>query len=106
MLISLNLEPILTNNEYLDVLTLNRMPEGPLATMVKQIRTQDLSIFEQGLNKNPCKYALFDPATNLYMVKDDIPFIFSYLADNGYTIDTQMTKLYKVHSKTLICLFL
>ena len=105
MLISLNLEPILINNEYLDVLTLNRMPDGPIATMVKQIRTQNLSIFEQGLNKNPCKYALFDPSTNEYNTKDDIPLIFSYLVDNGYTIDTQMTKLYKVHSKTLICLF-
>lgn len=105
MLVSLTLEPILTNNEYHDVLTIDHVPSGPIIDMVRQLRTQDLSIFEQGTKRPPCKYVLIHPTDNQYLTKEDIPFIFSYLLENGYTVDTQMTKLYKAYSKTLVCLF-
>ena len=105
MLIAVNLEPILINNEYMDVLTLDRMPDGPIKQIVRQIHTQELSIFNQGLNKNPCKYVLLSDASSCYLTKEDIPFLFSYLMDNGYTINAQMTKLYKGYSNKLVCLF-
>jgi hypothetical protein len=105
MLVSLTLEPILTNNEYHDVLTIDHVPSGPIIDMVRQIRTQDLSIFEQGTKRPPCKYVLIHPTDNQYLTKEDIPFMFSYLLESGYTVDTQMTKLYKKYSNTLVCLF-
>ena len=103
---SIYLEPMRNNlyKTYLNVITLSHMPQGPLSNMVKQISFDKLSPFQQpgsfytGFN---CAYALMRfPITSLspslknpeaFMTADDIPAIFSYLQNNGYTIDHSLT---------------
>ena len=101
--IAIYLEPILDplSKEYTNVLTVDAYPEGPLKDFVKQKRLPELSEFKK-TSTAQCKYVLVHP-TNEYMENKDIPFIFTYLTKNGYTIEYQMTKLYK--NPNLVCLF-
>ena len=101
MVIALYLEPILDplSREYTDVLTVDTYPEGPLKDFVKQKRLPELSEFKK-TSTAKCKYVLVHPDTNEYM---ELPFLFSYLQANGYTIEYQMTKLYK--KPNVVCLF-
>ncbi len=105
MSITLYLEPILDpfTKEYTNVITVDRYPgEGPLRDLVKQQRLPSLSEFKTPITTK-CKYivtALGDRNCNL--VKEDIPFLLTYLQKNGYTIETELTKLYK--HEHLICI--
>jgi hypothetical protein len=101
MVIALYLEPILDplSKEYANVLTVDTYPEGPLKDFVKQKRLPELSEFKK-TSTTKCKYVLVHPDTNEYM---ELPFLFSYLQANGYTIEYQMTKLYK--QPNVVCLF-
>lgn len=101
--IALYLEPILDplSKEYTNVLTVDAYPEGPLKDFVKQKRLPELSEFKK-TSTDKCKYVLVHP-TSEYMENKDIPFLFSYLQKNGYTIEYQLTKLYK--HPNLVCLF-
>jgi len=104
MNITLYLEPILDpkTKEYINVLTLDRYPEGPLRDLVKQQRFPSLSEFKTP-NQEKCKYILMNEDKVCYLTKSDIPFILSYLRMNGYTIDRDSTKLYK--HEYLVCIF-
>ena len=104
--VSLFLEPILNTyyQTYQNVITLSAIPEGPLKEMVSTINTVKLSPFQflpiTSNNPSNCIYVLCRYRTqnqqkhsNYYMGKDDIPSIFAYLRANGYTIDTEITKM-------------
>lgn len=100
---ALYLEPILDplSKEYVTVLTVDAYPEGPLCDMVKQKRLPELSPFKK-TSTTTCKHVLVHP-DNTYLEKKDIPFLFSYLTKNGYTIEYQQTKLFK--HPNLVCMF-
>ena len=100
---ALYLEPILDplSKEYVTVLTIDAYPEGPLGDMIQQKRLPELSAFKK-TSTTTCKYLLVHSDAE-YMKKNDIPFLFSYLTKNGYTIEYQLTKLYK--HPNLVCLF-
>ncbi len=104
MNIALYLEPILDprTKEYINVLTLDTYPEGPLRDLVKQQRLPSLSEFKAP-NQEKCKYTLMDEDKVCYLTKSDIPYMFSYLRTNGYTIDRDLSKLYK--HEYLVCIF-
>ena len=104
MNIALYLEPILDpkTKEYINVLTLDTYPEGPLRDLVKQQRLPSLSEFKAP-HKVKCKYTLMHEDKICYLTQTDIPFMFSYLRTNGYTIDRELTKLYK--QEYLVCIF-
>ena len=104
MVIALYLEPILDpkTKEYINVLTLDTYPEGPLRDLVKQQRLPSLSEFKAP-NQEKCKYTLMHEDRVCYLTKSDIPYMFSYLRTNGYTIDRDLTKLYK--HEYLVCIF-
>ena len=105
------LEPILNTfyNTYQNVITLNIIPKGPLEQMVSTISTAKLSPFKQasvlaGPYHN-CKYVLLRyPKTGggntslksieNFMGADDIPSVISYLQNNNYTIDTNITDMF------------
>lgn len=107
---TLYLEPILNtfHKTYQNVITLNVMPTGPLQNMVSTISTAKLSPFQQpsvlaGPYHN-CKYVLLRYPKNggghsalksaaNFMGSDDIPSVISYLQNNGYTIDTNITNM-------------
>ena len=108
---TLFLEPILNTyyKTYQNVITVSDMPQGPLKDHVCLIRTEKLSPFQQPsiMNNNPfncthvlCRYPTRDQQRNFsqkqsssYMGQDDIPSVFSYLRANGYSIDTELTKI-------------
>jgi hypothetical protein len=104
----LYLEPILNNyhKTYQNIITVNKMPAGPISRMVKTISSPKLSRFQQAGPFNEgfgCMHALLrypnDSANasvknvNNYMLSEDIPSVFSYLQRNGYTIDTTLTNM-------------
>lgn len=97
MLQHLYMEPYLDKHckQYKTILTLNEMPEGPLAQNVVRIVLPRVSEF---VVKSPeCKFALRDEFGE-YMEADKLPLLMSFLLSNGYKIDYQMSKLLKQHS--------
>jgi hypothetical protein len=105
MSITLYLEPILDpfTKEYTNVITVDRYPEvGALRDLVKQQRIPELSEFKAS-KSTKCKNIVTAPGDrNCNLVKEDIPFLLTYLQKNGYTIETELTKLYK--HENLICI--
>jgi len=103
----LYLEPILNTyyKEYMNVLTVSGIPDGPLNNMVYTIHNeklspfQEISVFAGGFPS--CLYVLGKysnrrPVMNdsdSFMMVQDIPAVFSYLENNGYRIDTNYTKI-------------
>ena len=105
------LEPFLNSytQNYQNIITFSNMPDGPLSNMVSMISSPKLSSFQylnNGNNVNNCIYVLLRyPKNNcgggngclknpdFFMGSDDIPSIFGYLRTNGYSIDTEITKM-------------
>jgi len=104
-------EPILDaiSQEYKNIITLDAVPSGPLSSLVFPIRTPELSTFSSRPREITCKYMLSRYTTSkCFMHEDDIPSIFAYLQQNGYTIDKNLTKLYQdktAKPRVVICIF-
>ena len=110
---SMFLEPILNTyyKTYQNIITFNDMPKGPIARMVKPINPPKLSPFQSFspfaaplYGRQPgsgCVYALHrypngyagNKNTQQYMGVEDIPSVFGYLRNNGYTINTDYTEM-------------
>jgi hypothetical protein len=102
---TLYLEPILDSysQTYRQVITLSCMPPGPLASLVKTMSLPKLSPFVSNMNDRSefgfgCSYVLmryshFNKKSSTYMYSEDIPAVFSYLTNHGYTIDNSVTKM-------------
>jgi hypothetical protein len=85
------------------------MPLGPLASMVKTMSLPKLSPFDSYTNNRSelgfgCSYILMryshpnshshsNKKGSDYMYSEDIPAVFSYLTNNGYTINNSITKM-------------
>jgi hypothetical protein len=112
----LYLEPLLNTyyKSYQNVITLNCLPSGPLADMVVQIDMPKLSPFQSAAayaspfyNGSNCRWVLLRyPKTVIggigsgafknadsFMGADDIPAVLGYLIENGYTVDTALSKM-------------
>jgi hypothetical protein len=104
----LYLEPILNSyfQTYQNVITLDRMPTGPLADMVNVVDLPRLSSFQEagyGFGMGSCVHVLLRyrkssglfswKNSDIFMGADDIPSVLGYLRCNGYTIDTDLTKM-------------
>ena len=101
-------QTILDKECYVSAVAINKKPEGPLAAITKQIHTQQVSPFQgfPGLCGRyvPCRYVIMDPEdTTKYLHYNDIAMLFSFLVDNGYEIDTRLTKMMKTDLPQLIC---
>lgn len=97
------IEPYLDtyNKEYLNIITVDKMPPGPLAQLITHTNPSKLSPFQthcafsnncimaisRYYNKSQCKKG------NRFLLAEDIPSLFSYLQTNGYTIDNTTTKI-------------
>lgn len=104
----LYLEPVRNNyhKTYQNIITVSTMPPGPLAQLVKPHSLDKLSPFQQagpfygGMN---CAHVLLRyPKTSSansnkhgdsFMMAEDIPAVLSYLRNNHYIVDTDMTKM-------------
>ena len=102
----LYLEPFLNTylGEYMNILTVSDLPNGPLRDLVSTMRSEKLSPFtmcspfESG---ESCKlvlsrYPRTKPSMSCvdgFMMAKDIPSVLSYLQSHGYKVDTDMTKI-------------
>ena len=103
--IVLYLEPILNtyHQNYMNVLTLSSIPNGPLRELVYAISPEKLSPFQVSSWQcsSSCTYVLGRyrnrkptmNTVNTFMYANDIPSVISFLRANGYTIDTNITDL-------------
>ena len=94
------------NQCYKNIITINMMPQGPLAQFVRRIQFPPLSEFKQPGPCSPlkdCGYALMSlngcnsgcgKFGSDLMVVDEIPNLISYLVSNGYSVDTSITKMF------------
>jgi len=92
------------NQCYKNIVTINLIPQGPLAQIVRKMQFPPLSEFKQpgscGRIKN-CGLALLSLDSNNchikngsnLMIVDEVPNLMSFLMSNGYTIDTSLTKM-------------
>ena len=113
------LEPILNSyyKTYQNVITFNHIPSGPIREMVTTISPPQLSTFQSfspfygngggglencvpilmrypiGTNGVASGYSAFIKNMDAVMGSDDIPSVLSYLLENGYSVDTKMTRM-------------
>jgi hypothetical protein len=89
------------NREYNNVLTVNRMPAGPLAKCVRRQRivvdtgpgARNRSRSNGGCNDD-CVLTVMDTRQNAPMTADCLPNFICDLMDGGYTIDTHLSQMY------------
>ena len=83
--------------EYTNILTLNKSPDGPLKSITKTVRMNKLSPFETYNNICPKPSCVIGIAQinnpSHLMCIDDLPNLFEFLINNGYTIDNSVTKV-------------
>ena len=82
--------------EYTNILVLNKEPDGPLKAMTKRIHLNKLSPFKMKSNicgQSDCVLALKNLNSCDLMCVDELPDLFEYLINNGYAIDTSVTKV-------------
>jgi hypothetical protein len=91
---------------YDSILTINTIPEGPLSNYTKQINISPkrISAF-QSRSSTQCVYALCNPSNNELLTLNDLPVFFTYCLANGYTINTDITKMLNAQMQTnpVIC---
>jgi hypothetical protein len=85
------------NKNYINILTVNVLPQGPLSQFVRRIQFPQLSPYQQNNYRNDCCLALikmcYTYSGNNLMTPNELPDLFSFLTSNGYQIETQLTNL-------------
>ena len=96
------------NQCYKKIIRINKFPSGPgpLQQIVKRVRSPRLSQFDvfsyncggSCNNSNafnpPCIFVLCNPLSpHQFLTVDELPELMSFLIDNGYKIDTSITKM-------------
>ena len=87
-----------TKDCYRKIITIDRMPVGPLSKITRRIQNPPLSPFSNSYSKcssrQSCIFALThqDRCSEL-MEAEDIPILYTYLASNGYTIQSNLTQM-------------
>jgi hypothetical protein len=85
------------NQCYKNIVVVNMRPMGPLADLVRYVKFPPLSEFKQPGPCTPskqCGYALQSLAHNTLMEVDEVPTLISYLMSYGYSVDTNITKMF------------
>ncbi len=103
----LYLEPVLNTfvKEYMNVITVSTMPLGPLQPLVSTLNAPKLSPFREpspfdGRPFGSCIYVLMRypgkrdlTCSDAFMTADDIPAVLGFLMENGYQVDTDLSKM-------------
>ena len=106
----LSIEPYLNtySKQYQNIITIDKMPTGPLSQFVRRYNSSKLSQFHD--LPNVCKYAFLRMGgnrENSFLTADDVPSLLGYITANGYTIDTSITKIVQkanITNKTIVCI--
>lgn len=85
------------NRCYRKILVLNQKPDGPLYRISRRINPPKLSPFKERpicCNEPTCIWAIKNPENNCDLLcVEELPFLFEFLINNGYIIDTSITKM-------------
>jgi len=94
----LNIEIINEKNNYIKIITINEQPEGILNELVKRIKSEKLSPFEEDKG---CKYVILNPYNkNQYLEIKDVIVLMNYLQRNSYIINIELTDMMKKVNKS------
>lgn len=91
-------------NEYIHLLTLNKIPHGELRKHVIQLRDEKLSPFTDNYNNRcykPCIYAIknfCNKCKNTYLCLEDIDEFIEFLYNNNYEFNTHITEMFQRNS--------
>lgn len=91
-------EPILhpTYQTYETILTVDAVPPGGLSERVARMHVSRLSEFAQNsAGYGKCIYAVVDETTRQTMGLRDLPTLLTYLVQNGYVFETDLTQMTK-----------
>lgn len=112
---TLSIEPYLNtySKQYQNIIVIDKMPMGPLSQLVSHYISPKLSPFQHVENNNCCKYAIRRNYSgrairdDYFLTTEDVPSLLSYLTANGYTIDTNVTKIVQKAgtNKKMVCIF-
>tara|TARA_Y100000389_G_C17461454_1_gene522045 strand:- start:275 stop:634 length:360 start_codon:yes stop_codon:yes gene_type:complete len=84
-------------NCYKRIFTIDRFPEGPLQNLVRRMFSPKLSHFQDFSacpERNPCILAIHHPTDPHRLINvEEQPILLTFLIQNNYTIDTNITKL-------------
>jgi len=93
---------------YKKIIVINKDPSGALASFVKKIKGPKLSPFQSNncCENTYCQRAILNPhqPTDI-LCMSQIGLLFSFLLDNGYTINTHLTEIMQPNLDNLICFF-
>lgn len=92
------------NQCYKNIMTVNAEPQGPFKQLVRKITFPKLSPFQVNSPCNPiekCGFAIYnlEPSYSCnksdcnLMTPNEIPYLVSFLQQNGYQIETQITNM-------------
>lgn len=91
---------------YCNCVKINVMPSGALKNIVRKIPKPKLSPFDSFYEycdeSNRCIYQLLHPETKTILYESEIGVLFNFLITNGYTINTDITKIMKDKNKNLL----
>lgn len=114
------------SQNYKNIIMINDIPEGPLKYFVRRIKIPPLSPFQRDQREyslQKCGLALttfvnrhvdinanIDTNNDCFMITDEIPDLFLFLSEYGYTIDTNITTMMnlsevKLTNRNIICFF-
>lgn len=90
------LEPI--TKEYIEVFQVEPKPKGVLLSILKQVAPLKLSPYKGFQSCEGCIFLVKNINPNRrcstdFLAVDDLPLLFCFLTENGYDIDTKLTKL-------------
>jgi hypothetical protein len=79
------------DKQYRNIITINAMPTGPLATLVTRVKFSKISAFH---DEPACGLAIKSIRNyNKLMLLDELDELISFLFSNGYTVDTSLSSL-------------
>jgi hypothetical protein len=92
---------------YRKVLTINKMPDGPLSALVKTTKREKLSVFKQSCSpcakNDACMNVIINPSDKgEYLFEEDLAELMTFLVENGYTIDTKLSKLMQARYRDVV----
>ncbi len=92
---------------YRKVLTINKMPDGPLSGLIKTAKREKLSVFKQSCSpcskNDACMNVILNPSDKgEYLFEEDLAELMTFLVENGYTIDTKLSKLMQTRYRDVV----
>ncbi len=87
-----------TSKEYIKVFMVEPRPKGPLLSILKRVAPLKLSPYKGFNDCEGCIYLVINlnperRCSTEFLDMDDLPLLFCFLTENGYDIDTKLTKL-------------